>query len=93
MSLPVLAFGLLFLTGEERATLSSSTAGLQKPIADQREPGVVVPRQIPVRVTNLRNLQNEDWLKDLEIEVENISTKPIYCLVVYIRFPDIPKTT
>jgi hypothetical protein len=93
MGLPVLAFGLLFLTGEERARLNSSSAGFQKPIVDERKAEIVVPHQIPVRLTDVRNLQNEYWLKDLEIEVQNTSTKPIYCLVVYLRFPDIPKTT
>lgn len=93
MSLPVLAFGLLFLTGEDRATLNSSLADFQKFVVDERKAQVTVPSEIPVRLTDIRNLQNEDWLKDLEIEVQNTSTKPIYCLVVYIRFPDIPETT
>lgn len=93
MSLPVLAFGLLFLTGEERATLNDSSAGFQKSIADERKPEVLIPSEIPVKLTDVRNLQNEDWLKDLEIEVQNTSIKPIYCLVVYLRFPDIPETT
>lgn len=43
---------------------------------------------IPVAVTKVRNLQSETWYKDLEIEVKNISDKPIYCISAYLTFPD-----
>lgn len=36
----------------------------------------------PVAVTGVRNLQNGQWWRDLEVEVKNVSDKPIY----YIRF-------
>jgi hypothetical protein len=45
----------------------------------------------PVEIVAVRNLQNgETWLRDLEVEVKNISNKPIYYLAVTLLFPDIP---
>lgn len=47
---------------------------------------------IPLKVREVRNLQKaeEDWFRDLEIEVENISDKPIYFISLLIEFPEIP---
>lgn len=36
-----------------------------------------IPKRVPLRV-NVRNLTNESWAHDLEIEVLNTSDKPIY---------------
>lgn len=47
---------------------------------------------VTVSITAIRNLQNRDWLSDLEIEVRNNSKKPIYYLSMDLLFPDIPKT-
>ncbi|HEV2708165.1 MAG TPA: hypothetical protein VGV59_19775 [Pyrinomonadaceae bacterium] len=45
---------------------------------------------MPLKVKEIRNLQKEeDWFRDLEIEVENISDKPIYFISLIIEFPDI----
>jgi hypothetical protein len=47
---------------------------------------------MPVAVKEVRNLQKgeDEWFRDLEIEVENISDKPIYFNSLGIEFPDIP---
>jgi hypothetical protein len=46
--------------------------------------------RMPVRVKQVRNLQKEeDWFRDLEIEVENISRTPIYFISLIIEFPNI----
>lgn len=46
---------------------------------------------IPLKVKEVRNLQKEgdDWFRDLEIEVENISDNPIYYISLIVEFPDI----
>jgi len=45
---------------------------------------------MPLKVKEIRNLQKEEgWFRDLEIEVENISDKPIYYIGLIIEFPDI----
>jgi len=41
-----------------------------------------------VEVTAVRNLDDEKWLERLEIEIKNISAKPIYHIVILIVFPD-----
>jgi len=40
---------------------------------------------MPVRVREVKDLQSETWPNDLEIEVENVSSKPIYFIE---RCPD-----
>ncbi|HEV2914685.1 MAG TPA: hypothetical protein VGX92_15515 [Pyrinomonadaceae bacterium] len=48
-------------------------------------------KNMPVEVREVRNLQKgEDWFRDLEIEIRNISDKPIYFMALTIEFPDIP---
>jgi hypothetical protein len=44
----------------------------------------------PLSVRQVKNLQSDTWHKDLEIEVKNTSTKPIYCILAYLEFPDDP---
>jgi hypothetical protein len=48
-------------------------------------------KDIPLAVTKVSNLQSDTWYKDLEIEVKNISGKPIYFILAYLQFPDIPE--
>lgn len=45
---------------------------------------------MPVRVREVKNLQSETWPNDLEIEVENVSTRPIYFINAVLEFPDDP---
>ena len=48
-------------------------------------------KDMPVEIRDVRNLQKaEHWFRDLEIEVKNISDKPIYFMALTIEFPDIP---
>ena len=45
----------------------------------------------PVVVREVRNLQkDEDWLRDLEIEIKNVSDRPVYSVNMLVLFPDIP---
>jgi hypothetical protein len=47
-------------------------------------------KDMPLEVRAVKNLQSDTWHKDLEIEVKNISTKPIYFILAYLIFPDVP---
>ncbi|MCA1620333.1 MAG: hypothetical protein LC795_13700 [Acidobacteria bacterium] len=50
--------------------------------------------RMPLEVKEIRNLQKEgNWLRDLEIEVKNISRQPIYFILLSIYFPDVPAPT
>jgi hypothetical protein len=45
-------------------------------------------KDMPVSLVEVRNLQSETWYEDLEIELKNVSNKPIYFLSAYLEFPD-----
>ena len=45
---------------------------------------------MPVRVRKVKNVQSETWPRDLEIEIENVSNKPIYFINGVLAFPDDP---
>jgi len=69
----------------------SSTAQDQQP--DERVFEDKIPKQLPIKITvkhpeKVKDLKNEDWLRDLEIEVENRSDKPIYHLLLFLSLPD-----
>jgi hypothetical protein len=47
--------------------------------------------RMPLEVVEIRNLQKEgNWLRELEVEVKNISRQPIYFIYLSIQFPDVP---
>lgn len=59
--------------------------------AQERKYEVKTFKGLPVTVNEVRNLQKtEDWFRDLEIVVKNISDQPIYFISLSILFPDIP---
>jgi len=45
-----------------------------------------IPPEIQVK---LKNLQSDDWAKDLEIEIKNVSNKPIYFFHIYLHLPEL----
>ena len=47
-------------------------------------------KDIPLAITKVSKLRSDTWYKDLEIEVKNISRKPIYFILAYLQFPDVP---
>lgn len=59
-----------------------------QPPAQWREMEDRVPKHLPIKI-KVKNLQNERWLRDLEIEVTNKATKPIYFLKFTVLMPDI----
>lgn len=42
---------------------------------------------MPLEV-KVKNLQSNEWHKDLEIAVKNVSGRPIYFILAYLTFPD-----
>ena len=55
---------------------------------DQRTFKMRDSKDLPLAVRRVKNLQSDTWYKDLEIEVKNTSTKPIYSILAYVDFPD-----
>ena len=44
---------------------------------------------MPIKILAVRNLQKKThWMRDLEIEIKNVSPKPIYGLYAHIIMPD-----
>jgi hypothetical protein len=96
-SLPVFQIALLVLLLLLCAVgIVSSTAqapqGNSAVSPQQRELEDRIPKHLPIKV-KVKNLNNEKWERDLEIEVKNEADKPIYYLDMYlvlseVRSPD-----
>jgi hypothetical protein len=55
-----------------------------------------IPKHLPIRIKikkekeeAFRDLKNEKWLREFELEVKNIGTKPIYFLALMIDLPEV----
>ncbi|MDQ1592511.1 MAG: hypothetical protein QOG71_3138 [Pyrinomonadaceae bacterium] len=64
----------------------SSTA--QSTPKEERELEDKIPKHLPIKV-KVKNLNSEKWARDLEIEIENRSDKPIYYLGLTVILPDV----
>lgn len=70
----------------------SSTA--QSPAKEERRIEATIPAHLPIRLKfnkeeKLKDLKNEDWLGDIEIEITNTGEKPIYYLYIQLLVPDV----
>jgi hypothetical protein len=72
-------------------TLSPSIAQ-----STEREFENTVPKHLPIKVKikkekekAVKDLNNEDWVRDFELEVTNTGDKPIYCLSLTIGLPGV----
>jgi len=66
----------------------------QSPAEDEREGVGKIPKHLPIKVKikkpeKLKDAENEDWLGELEVEVTNTGTKPIYYLYISVFLPDV----
>ena len=48
----------------------------------------LIPHHLPLKI-EIRNFDNENWLREMEIEVTNTSGKPVYFLDFFITLPDV----
>ena len=69
---------------------------LQAKEKEQRVFEDVIPKHLPIKAKlksdsepAARDLGNDYWLRDLEIEVKNTGTRPIYYLVLLIDLPEV----
>jgi hypothetical protein len=77
----VVAFGF-------RASTAQSDEKEEREVVDK------IPQHIPLKVKvkkpeKLKDTKNEDWLGELEVEVTNTGTKPIYFLEIVLDLPDV----
>jgi hypothetical protein len=91
-SLALASLTLLVLSGGGSSGLSVTSQTKEAPVAEERTHKVsLAPRmRAVVDITEVRNLKSENWLQDLEIEIENTSSKPIFFLLIVLSFPDLP---
>jgi hypothetical protein len=74
---------LLLVCGYLAGTYASTST------VQDRKLEMKVPANHPIVIKAVRNLQSQRLLEDLEIEVKNVSRKPIYYLRLHVSFPDL----
>lgn len=98
----VVAKILLFLTLAFLATIYLIQGRLSPSVAQstEREFEDRVPKHLPIKVKlkkekekAVKDLNNEKWVRDLELEVTNTGNKPIYYLSLLIVLPGITAPT
>jgi hypothetical protein len=67
----------------------------QEQVTEERQLEDTVPKHVPIKIKikaekekAFKDLNNEKWLRDLEFEVKNTGTKPIYFLVFIVDMPE-----
>src|SRR5438067_785121 len=82
-----------FILGRGIGITSSKAQAPQQESTDlspgqQRQLENRIPSHLPIKI-KVKNLNSSRWVDDLEIEVTNTSTKPIYFLLFYVAFPEV----
>jgi len=64
--------------------------------AEERELEITIPKHLPIKVKMkeekekaFKDLKNEKWMRDFELEITNTGDKPIYFLSLMITLPEI----
>src|SRR5918912_718223 len=84
------AFFLLSLV----AFFGFSAGTAQSDEKEEREVVDKIPKHLPIKVKikkpeKLKDAKNEDWPDDMEIEITNTGSKPIYYLRIHLALPDV----
>ncbi len=87
-SLTVLVVGVFLIAGAQTSLSQTSQ--------EERQVKNVIPKHVPIEVKITKekekawkDLKNENWARDFELEITNTGDKPIYALVVRLYF-DVP---
>ena len=90
----IVAFAILALLSDTSLRVPGLFAVSRADAAEERAIRVIhyprMPANTSISINAIRNLQNTNWLDELEIEVQNNSTKPVYFLEIFLLFPDLP---
>lgn len=70
--------------------LAATVGGTQNQGKEERKLKTKDFHDMPLVVHEVRKLKSDTWYNDLEIEVKNVSKKPIYFILAYLQFPAIP---
>ncbi|HEV7893296.1 MAG TPA: hypothetical protein VGP08_21950 [Pyrinomonadaceae bacterium] len=65
----------------------------QTPAKEEREVEDKIPKHLPIKVKikkeeKLKDSENDEWLRDVEVEVTNTGTKPIYFIEIRLTLPN-----
>jgi hypothetical protein len=76
------------------AAFGPASGVAQTPPKEERAVEDRVPKHLPVKVKvkneqSLKDLKNKKWARELEVEVKNTGSKPIYFVNVEVVMPDI----
>jgi hypothetical protein len=89
----LITFAILLLSSLVFAYgLSSGVA--QESEKEEREIEDKIPKHLPIKVKikkpeKLKDSKNEDWFNDLEVEITNTGSKPIYFVEIALFLPDV----
>ncbi|MDX6613040.1 MAG: hypothetical protein QOD75_2226 [Blastocatellia bacterium] len=98
LNLPLLVVlaSLIVVMHLTASDIGSATNMVQDPDStskEERELDDQIPRHLPIRVklrkekeAAFKNLKNENWLRDFELEVENTGDRPIFCIQLVMDF-------
>jgi hypothetical protein len=77
-------------TAEEIALFRRQAAQEERALEDK------IPKHVPLKIKiraekekSFKDLNNEKWMRDFELEVTNTSGKPIYFLELWLEYPEV----
>jgi archaellum component FlaF (FlaF/FlaG flagellin family) len=90
----LLSAALVLAFGFAAHTARPSQEGRVSSEANERRFENTVPEHVPLKVKlksekSFKDFKNKGWVRELEIEVTNTGSKPIYYLYVVLVFPDV----
>jgi hypothetical protein len=88
LSLAVMGFGFAAHTAR------APRGGQDAPDASERAFAVEIPERLPIKVKlksekSFKNAENDNWMRELEVEVKNTGSKPIYYVQLSLHMPDV----
>jgi hypothetical protein len=98
-SRPVLV-GLILITVATIFLFSKTALVQSAPQATERSIENKVPAHVPLEVkikpdkeSKIKDPNNKNWFRDLEIQITNTSDKPIYYFNLFVEMPDVKSET
>ncbi len=86
-SLPIVAALMILCAGLAQIGADGNRKGLQDD-GDRTLDVIDCGFALPIEITAIRNLHSLHWLSNLELEIKNISTEPIYEVYFGLLLPD-----
>jgi len=75
---------------------AAEIASLRQLPKEERELEDKLPKHLPIKVRirpekekAFKDLDNDNWIRDLEVEVKNTGTRPIYYMVLLVDMPEL----